>query len=157
MRTYEPFPLGFFQNPNPLHFFVSSKMSGFEAVGVVLGVLPLLVSAMEHYDDVLRPLQRFKDYAPELSRFQRRILAQKTIFRSQCQLLLVTITDHETADNMLDVPKHHEWASKHLKAKLEQQLGFSAKACAETIKDIEDQLSIIQEKAEGFGLWEPVS
>ena len=157
LGTPKLYPQGSFQIPNSFQPFVSSKMSGFEAAGVLLGVLPLLVSAIEHYDDVLRPLQRFKDYAPELSRFQRRILAQKTIFRSQCQLLLVPITDHETANDMLDGPKHQEWSSKHLKAKLEQQLGYSAKACAETIKDIEDQLSIIQEKAEGFGLWQPVS
>jgi hypothetical protein len=125
-------------------------MSGIE-------VLSLLVSAIEHYNDVLRPLQRFKNYAPELARFQRRLLAQKTIFRSQCQLLLVPISDYETANSILDGSKHQKWSSKDLKAELEEQLGHSAKACAETIEGIKEQLNIIQKRAGECGLWQPVS
>jgi len=132
------------------------KMSGAE-VGLILGVLPLLVSAMEHFDGVLGPLQRFKDYAPEISRFQRRLLAQKTIFRSQCQLLLVPLTGNEIANEMLELPEHEKWSEGALKNKLEQQLRGSAEACVEIIRAIEDELGTINKKAENFVLWQPVS
>jgi hypothetical protein len=131
-------------------------MSGAE-VGLILGVLPLLVSAIEHFDLVLHPLQRFKDYAPELSRFQRRLLAQKTIFRSQCQLLLAPLTNPEIACEMLEGPNHKIWSLRSLEKSFERQLGSSAGACVEIIRAIEDQLSTIQKQADDFGLWQAVS
>jgi hypothetical protein len=131
-------------------------MSGAE-VGLILGVLPLLVSAIEHFDIILGPLQRFKGYAPELSRFQRRLLAQKTIFRSQCQLLLVPLTGLGEANQMLELPDHEKWSEDLLKNRLEQQLQGSAEACVEIIRAIEDELNIIQRKAEEFSLWQSVS
>ena len=37
-------------------------MLGAEGLGVILGILPLLISAAEHYEDVFRPLKRFKRF-----------------------------------------------------------------------------------------------
>ncbi|KAF8863342.1 hypothetical protein BDZ45DRAFT_798312 [Acephala macrosclerotiorum] len=119
-----------------------------EGVGIVLAVLPLIVSALEHYEDVFVPFQRYKDYVPELGRFQRRLLAQKTIFRSQCQLLLVSLTDEDTARSMLEEGHHQEWLSNDLEARLSEQLGDSTTACVATIKEIQTQLSSIEEEAE---------
>lgn len=31
-----------------------------EAAGVALGVVPLLVAAVQHYDDILRPFETYK-------------------------------------------------------------------------------------------------
>lgn len=106
-----------------------------EGLGIVLAVLPLIVSALEHYEDVFVPFQRYKHYVPELARFQRRLLAQKTIFRSQCQLLLVSLTDEDTARSMLE-GHHQEWLSNDLEARLSKQLGDSTNACVATIREI---------------------
>jgi hypothetical protein len=127
-------------------------MSGIEAIGLVLGVLPLLVSVIEHYDDVFRPFRRFKEYAPEFARFERRLLAQKTIFRSQCQLLLHPLTDLNTAETMLNEKLHLLWTSKELDTELSHSLGRSAGACIATMKDIEEQLTEVQRKADELNL-----
>lgn len=38
-------------------------MSGIEAAaGLVLGVLPLVISAIEHYDDMLRPFLSYRNF-----------------------------------------------------------------------------------------------
>ena len=125
-------------------------MSGVEGIGIVLGILPLLMSAAEHYEDVFRPFKRFKEFAPEISRFQRRILAQKAIFRSQCQLLLIPLTDLETTTDMLNKREHRMWSSIELGERVKDHLGQSADACTATMIEIEEQLEGIQEKSQEF-------
>jgi hypothetical protein len=126
-------------------------MSGFEAVGVVLSVLPLLISAAEHYDDVFRPFRRFKKCAPELEEYQQQLKTQRTIFMNQCQLLLTALTGRESAKEMLREKDHPSWNDNALKAKLVEQLGNSREACEATVQLIAGKLKSIEEDAESFG------
>ena len=61
-----------------------SDMAGFEAVGVVLGVLPLIVSAVEHYDDALKPIVRYRHFSSKSKQFHRELDTERTIFRTEC-------------------------------------------------------------------------
>lgn len=129
----------------------SINMSGIEGIGISLGVLSLVVSSIEHYEDVFRPFQRYKAFAPEIARFERRLLAQKTIFRSQCQLLLIPLIDVETTTKMIDEKgKHQMWRSAELEQSLKDNLGQSAEACVATMIDMEEQLKTVQGKAQGY-------
>lgn len=121
-----------------------------EGISISLGILPLLISALEHYEDVFRPFQRYRDFSPELARFQRQLLAQKTIFRSQCQLLLAPLTGAEMTTMMLNGKGHHMWDSDDLAGRLKSHLGHSAEACIATMMEMEEQLHEIQEKAQEF-------
>jgi hypothetical protein len=121
-----------------------------EALGRILGVLPLLVSAVEHYETVFRPFQRFKNFTPELARSQGRLLTQKTIFRLQCYELLLLATDEETANSMLCERKHDMWGSDKLESKIYGCLGQSAGAYIATMTDIEEQLKCIEQRAAEF-------
>ncbi|KAG4441599.1 hypothetical protein IFR05_002883 [Cadophora sp. M221] len=125
-------------------------MSGLEGISIALGILPLLISALEHYEDVFRPFQRYRDFFPELARFQRQLLAQKTIFRSQCQLLLAPLTGVEMTTLMLNGKRHHMWESGDMASRLKSHLGQSAEACVATMTEMEEQLYEIQEKAQEF-------
>jgi hypothetical protein len=40
-----------------------------EALGIALAVLPLIVSALEHYEDFFVPFQRYKDYVQNWADF----------------------------------------------------------------------------------------
>jgi hypothetical protein len=82
------------------------RMTGVEAAGFVLGVLPLMISAAEHYEDVFRPFKRYRKFAPELELYQQQLGTQKTIFRNECHLLLATLTNRQTAKEMLREGKH---------------------------------------------------
>ncbi len=127
-------------------------MSGAEAAvaGLVLGVLPLLVSAAEHYEDMFRPFTRYRKYNRELQKFQRELEALKTIFRNECQHLLTSITDWEDANQMLQVPGHPFWADPAMDRKFAQQLGSSGKACAALIALIEKRLTDVDRESEDF-------
>jgi len=127
-------------------------MSGLEVVGIVFGVLPLLISAAEHYDDVFKPFKRFKKAAPELELYQQRLKVQRTIFLNQCQILLTTLTSRESAREMLREKGHPSWNDDTLKRRLVEQLGNSKKACEVTVQMIAKKLKCIEEDAVSFGV-----
>jgi hypothetical protein len=126
-------------------------MSGVETVvGLVLGVLPLLVSAAEHYDDVFRPFRRYKRFSKELKQFQQEFLAEKTIFRNECRLLLSAFIGMDTANEMLREHYHPLRKDLHLNKKLSDQLGASLEACQVTIRSIIEELSGIDSETRRF-------
>lgn len=126
-------------------------MSGAEAVaGLVLGVLPLLIAAADHYEDIFRRFARYRKYAQEVSKLHRVLEAQKTIFRNECQHLLTSITDWEVANRMLEEPCHPFWADRTMNQNFARQLGSSGNACAATVGLIEEKLKEIDRESEGF-------
>jgi hypothetical protein len=56
-------------------------VTGIETVGVVLAVLPLLISAIEQYKDGLHPIKVFFQKQYQLDRFYRALDEQKTFLR----------------------------------------------------------------------------
>ena len=127
-------------------------MSGVEAVaGLALGVLPLLISAAEHYDECLRPFIRYKNFAKEADRFLNLLRIQKAIFRNQCRILLEEIIEHDVASSMLDGPSgvdHPSWSDIELEEQLTRLLGESRAACVTTVELIEDRLGDIDTEEE---------
>lgn len=128
-------------------------MSGAETViGLVLGVLPLLVSTAEHYDDVFRPFRRYKRFSKELKKFQQEFLGHKTVFHNECLLLLSTFIGVETANKMLQESDHPLRKDLNLNKKLSDQLGASREACHGTISLIKEELDSIGRESQSFEL-----
>jgi hypothetical protein len=126
-------------------------MSGAETVvGLVLGVLPLLISTAEHYDDVFRPFKRYKRFSKELQNFQQEFLGQKTIFHNECRILLSAFTGVETANEILRERNHRLSKDLELNKKLSDQLGASLDACQTTIRLIMEELNSIQSESRSF-------
>ncbi|CAF9920614.1 MAG: hypothetical protein ALECFALPRED_001583 [Alectoria fallacina] len=127
-------------------------MSGVETVaGLALGILPLLISAAEHYDDCLRPFIRYKNFAKEADRFRHLLGIQKTIFRNQCRILLEDIIEHDVASSMLNGPSganHPSWSDVELEAQLSQLLGDSRDACIATVEMIKERLRDIEDESQ---------
>lgn len=62
------------------------------AADIFLGVAPLIIiSGTEHYDDIVRPLQCYKNFTSKLQQLRDEIETERTIFRLECQLLLTTV------------------------------------------------------------------
>ena len=126
-------------------------MSGIEIAGLALGVLPLLISAAQHYDDCLRPLTRYKNFAKEADRFQDWLAIQKVIFRNQCRILLEEVIEHDIASSMLDGPpgtNHPLWSDTELEGQFAQLLGDSKDACITTVRIIEERLGEIDSESQ---------
>ena len=127
-------------------------MTGIEAVGLVLGVLPLMISTAEHYEDVFRPFKRYLRYAPELRLYQQQLGAQKTIFRNECQKLLSMLIDRGTAKDMLKESSHHLWEDHDLNRRMNEQLGDSGSTCKSIVDLIGAKLKEVEQETESFGL-----
>ena len=125
-------------------------MSGVEAaVGLAVGVLPLLISAAEHYDLCLRPFTRYKTFSKEADRYLSQLRTQKVIFKNQCRILLEDIIDHDAASSMLTSGKGHPlWSDVELESKLRQLLSESRDACISTIEMIEEHLQNVESEAQ---------
>jgi len=128
-------------------------MSGAETVvGLVLGILPLLISTAEHYDQILRPFKRYKNYATELGQFQKQLKTQKAIFYNECMLLLTQLTDNQTAQLMLKENNHPSWTDPDLEENFGKQLGDSGNACKDLVEQIEETLNAVEKEADSCGL-----
>ena len=121
-----------------------------EVAGIVLAVLPLLVSAVEHYEDCWKPLVRYGRYASKVDLFQRKFKVQKTIFRNECQLLLESVLEDGIARHMLEDRSHRNWKDKAVEEKVAEVLDLSRDGCIEVIKEIEEQLRVIEKTSRGF-------
>ncbi|MCJ1436556.1 hypothetical protein MMC27_005935 [Xylographa pallens] len=121
-----------------------------EAVGLVLAVLPLLISACEHYEDCLQPFVRYRHFATKLDRFQQKLKIQRTVFRNECRILLESIVEHEIAVRMLDDKNHESWHDQGLDSKLVQQLDSSKDTCVIIIGEIEDHLKEVEKDSADF-------
>jgi hypothetical protein len=126
-------------------------MSGAETViGLVLGVLPLLVSTAERYDDVFRPFRRYKRFSKELKKFQREFLGHKTVFHNECLLLLSTFAGVETASEILREKNHPLRKDLELNKKISDQFGGSRDACQATIRLIIEELDGLEFQSQSF-------
>ncbi|KAH0559285.1 hypothetical protein GP486_004201 [Trichoglossum hirsutum] len=81
-------------------------MSGFEVAGVVLGVLPLVVSAIENYERILGPVITYRKYSKELKTFSTELGVQKDIFQNECVWLLSELVDAKELEDMLEESSH---------------------------------------------------
>ncbi|KAL8817889.1 MAG: hypothetical protein Q9191_008059 [Dirinaria sp. TL-2023a] len=127
-------------------------MSGLEVGFGVLGILPLIVSAAEHYSDCFRPFSRYRKFSAEIDRFQRQLKVQKTIFRHHCLILLENVTLHDAAASMLGDRNHPLWADQEIERQLARYLEDLKETCIETIELIQERLQEVEKKSQGFGV-----
>ncbi|KAL6720531.1 hypothetical protein ACLMJK_002455 [Lecanora helva] len=126
-------------------------MSGVEAAGLALAVLPLLVATAEHYEQCLRPFERYKNFAKEVHRYQHRLALQKVIFRNQCRSLLEEVIDHDVVCSMLNARGNHpSWSDRVLEGQLCQLLSDSKDVCIDTIELIAKDLQDIETESQDF-------
>ena len=126
-------------------------MAGVEAIGLALGIFPLLISAIEHYDDILRPFSRYRSFTSKAQRFIDELETERTIFRTECQLLLAAVAGPKIAAEMLRNLHHSSWDDDVVRNRLIGQLGVLGTACASLISKIESKLCDIAKKSEQLG------
>lgn len=82
-------------------------MAGVEVVGTVLAVLPLIVTAIEHYEKIGDLILTYRRYSKEVRKFNTELAVQRVIFQNECVLLLSEVVDDERAlRDMFKEPTH---------------------------------------------------
>jgi hypothetical protein len=116
--------------------------------GLVLGVIPLLISAAENYEVTFQPFVTYRRHIKEVQRFKARLDAQRAIFQNECQLLLLAV-DQNLTDILRD-PNHPSRSDEQLSKRLRDLLGNSYNSCVSTLKLINDTLEEISQETKGF-------
>lgn len=75
-------------------------MSGVEAVGVVLAVIPLLISAFEHYNDSRRAISRFLKKKEYIKRVIEALDEQRVLIENELDHVLRLAGFGEDAENI---------------------------------------------------------
>ena len=132
LGIFEPQPRRYFQH---LHTFL--EMSGFEVVGVVLGVIPLLISGLEHYADGIRTMKTMWNYEAIVDHLVIEFTLSQSNFRHSCQNLLVPILPDVEAANLLEggVP---QWENPMLDKRLREHLGSDYEVYTRAVKHLKE-------------------
>lgn len=93
-----------------------------EAVGLVLGTLPLLISALEHYGDGVRTIQKWRRYERELQSVIRNLKTERVKMQNVCEKLLDGIVPASRIDTMVGDPFGELWQEKETQTKLKARL-----------------------------------
>lgn len=105
-----------------VHASLTVTMSGAGAVvGLVLGVLPLLVSTAEYYDDVFRPFRRYMRLSKELKNSSKNFRAQNGLSQ---QVPALFVHFYRGGDGQRDITR--EEPSSKEGSRLEQEAFGSA-------------------------------
>ncbi|KAM5347354.1 hypothetical protein ACJ41O_010359 [Fusarium nematophilum] len=132
-------------------------MSGFEVAGIVLGSVPLLISAMEHYKAGLDPVKAFIRYQDELNRALRDLSALHTSLAMTLKVLLKQVASQAEVVDMMANCRHDLWKSHELDESLRDLLQEAYNAYAHILGDIESHLISLASKLQGLDRWSGTS
>ena len=129
-------------------------MSGLEAVGLFLGIIPLIIEAFDHCGRTYDAFATYQKYPKEIMKIDSKLGAQRTVFRNNCNNLLTKMTgDRQRAHDMLSKPSHEMWRDENLQESFLRQidsLDQTLYSCRRTMEQIHDALKAISRETDGF-------
>ena len=118
----------------------------FSTVGLVLAVLPLVISAIEHYNEGLKPLKDFVRWKITIRNLIVGLRTQKALFRNTLeQLLGGLVTDQTELSVLLDDPAGSGWKSPKLETDLKQRLRHSFDVYIENVVAMDSHVCALEE------------
>jgi hypothetical protein len=132
-------------------------MSGLEVAGVVLGALPLVISALEHYAEGIQTAKRYWRYKSELRSLILQIKTEREIFLNTLEQLLAGVVRIEHMTDFLSHPGGDAWSDADVDLKLQQRLRNAHKVYLGNVDGMSRSLKLMMEKlaldAEGKVRW----
>ena len=97
--------------------------TGIDAAGIILASFPLIISALEHYQEGFQPIKEWIRFRGEFATFLNAVVRQKIFFRQNIEELLSPIVSSEYEMSLLlDYPGGSAWADTSLNQRLRQRL-----------------------------------
>lgn len=123
-------------------------VTGVETAGLILGSLPLIISALEHYAEGISTIEKWWRYKRELASLKRILGAEYDRFLNTLEELLAGLVPDATLADLLNCPGGVGWQSEDLSAKLQLRLRKSYNSYLNTINDLNEVISILKAKLE---------
>ncbi|KAK6863828.1 hypothetical protein PG995_000356 [Apiospora arundinis] len=108
-----------------------------EVAGLVLGAIPLLISALEHSDDIVGPLRRLLYWKRYRNDQIHQLNYCSVSYDQTLRLLLKDVVDDEELCEMLEDPKCSTWGRPGLERDLKAKLGMAYESCMSTILEMD--------------------
>lgn len=112
-------------------------MSGIEVVGIVLGTIPLLISAIEHYPDGVSAIQRWRRFQREHKLLVGSLRREQIKMKNMCEELLRGLVPDSQIELMINDPFGTQWHNHRINAKLKARLHDSLEVFQSTVTDIQ--------------------
>ena len=109
-------------------------MSGFEIVGLILGLVPVVTGSIEHC--------RSRNDMRDLRQLERSFKTQRNIFENTIEELLSPLLSDVQLARLLEDPNNTLWQDTNLSTKLEEHLGGDYQSFKEIMEDV--KLMIIE-------------
>ncbi|KAK1758825.1 hypothetical protein QBC47DRAFT_436008 [Echria macrotheca] len=121
-------------------------MSGFEVAGVVLGSIPIVVSALEFYIKGLGTMGRWRRFTVELNSLVLKLRTEEAKLQNVCEKLLRGIVDDDHIYAMLQDPLHPMWTEPKTVAHLRRRLWRHLKLFEENVKGMDQAMGEMRRK-----------
>ena len=131
-------------------------MSGIEVVGLILGVIPLLISGLEHYQDGVRTIQKWRSSDYLVKDLSNLLHAERDIYLNTCEELLVNVVPSHRMQVLLNTDddrasraaQRQAWKSPELANELKKALGRSYNSYLNTACDMQKVLNELRARLE---------
>lgn len=121
-------------------------MSGIEVIGLVLGILPLVISAGENYKKGFEPLVRWKRFKFVFRDFITSVDIQRQMFQLVSKKLLIRVQlPPDEKRRLLTVPNYEGWTQPETIEAIRLRLGDSYDVCMEILRAMKTDLMDLQE------------
>ncbi|MCJ1310178.1 hypothetical protein MMC25_003839 [Agyrium rufum] len=112
--------------------------TGIELAGLVLAVIPLLISALEHYEDAVDPTMAFfKRYHVELRSAINELTCLYASYEQSIRILLSPIVDSYSLQGMIENTEDKRWKGNYMEAAPRDRLKASYEAYFRRLHQIE--------------------
>lgn len=99
--------------------------TGIEILGLVLAVLPLVISALEHYEEGVSTIEKFFRYKREIRSIIEALATENAMFKNSCEQLLSDFLGPVELAEMLQNPRGDTWSQPHIATELRARLDRS--------------------------------
>ncbi|KAF2468960.1 uncharacterized protein BDR25DRAFT_344152 [Lindgomyces ingoldianus] len=122
-------------------------MSGFEIAGVVLGSIPLVISALEHYAEGVSTMKSMQKYGEVFEYLHASFVTSLAIYRNTCEELLspLALPDSQLYD-LLEKIEEHSWEDATLDASLRGRLGPNYLPFKSSLRQIHKKIKLFGHK-----------
>lgn len=112
-------------------------MSGFEVAGIVLGSIPLIVTALEAYSKFV---VEWRKAPSELQSLNRQLTTERSKLYNVCDQLLGDVVPQRDIEPMLQQPFGPLWQSPETSSRIRRRLWNSYDPFEETILEVQEAL-----------------
>ena len=123
-------------------------VTGIETAGLVLGSLPLVISALEHYAEGISTIIKWWHFKKEILCLVRSLEAEQARFLNTCELLLEGLVPAQDLEKLIQNAGGEQWKDDELDAKLRRRLHRSHMPYLNSVTGMQEALEEIKTKLE---------